>query len=173
MTATAYCVYESMKAVRLPPSLIRTTTLKDYSLAFLRAGEVIFTEEASSTQRTVTLPMNATTDLITRIGVLRTKEVNKEQYTTIIIGRRKYKSKKGKRKGKKDKRKGKKGKRKHYKHKKKAKKTTTIVPKITKSIRPYVKPAYATKKINYVPPAYVQKRTSITSAHTENSCHLP
>lgn len=72
----------------------------------------------------------------------------------------------------KDKVKGKKSKRKGNKYKKKVGKVTSS-PKSTKSIRPFVPPAYATKKINFVPPAYAQKRTSVTSADTENSCHFP
>lgn len=49
---------------------------------------------------------------------------------------------------------------------KKREQRTTPLSKSTRSIRPYVKPAYATKKINFVPPAYAQTTTTTTSTTT-------
>lgn len=64
----------------------------------------------------------------------------------------KCKSKKKKRKYKKKKCKG--------KDSKKRDQGKTVSPRRTRSIRPFVKPAYATKKINFVPPAYAHKTTN-------------
>lgn len=140
ITVTAFAVYESMRAVGIRSTLVRTTTYR----AYLRMIEPETTPDyGNSTVRTL------------EPGII--VEASRDKEDASNVGRLRQ-SKKGKRKGKKGKHKG-------YKRKTKAgrEKKPIFSHSLTKSIRPFVRPAYATKKINFIPPAYAQKRGTATS----------
>lgn len=137
-----------MQAVGLRSSLVRASTRKRPTTKHHLRGTDLNTTDDQPYYDEVTLDPNATEgDEVFKVFKSTNKYEPSSQHST-----------KGKRKKKKKKRKGKKS----------EPTATTATTKeagypSTKYIRPFVRPAYATKKINFVPPAYAQKSTTATT----------